>query len=130
MTIASSYYRSVGISKNGSNYSDSRRDVLLLYFSSDFTHAYCLFTRAVGGVDGALRATDLDDFLACYNPRNRHERKESERFKSLSYEELTKRDKHSITLSNVPGFPRHTRRLGASRRRAGALPALTSTSSG
>ena len=28
-------------------------------------------------------------------------------------------------LSNMPGFPRHTQSLGASRRRAGALPALS-----
>jgi type I restriction enzyme M protein len=27
-------------------------------------------------------------------------------------------------LSSLPGFPRHTRSLGASRRKAGALPAL------
>src|SRR5262249_34188256 len=39
-----------------------------------------------------LKRRDLDDFVACYNPKNRHERKESERFKSFSYEELTKRD--------------------------------------
>ena len=50
-----------------------------------------------------LKRTDLDDLespaapspalrVACYNPKNRHERKESERFKSFSYEELTKRD--------------------------------------
>src|SRR5438552_1880127 len=32
-------------------------------------------------------------------------------------------------LSNVPGFPRHTQNLGASRRKAGFLPALTSTTS-
>jgi hypothetical protein len=29
-----------------------------------------------------LRRENLDDFVACYNPKNRHERKESERFKS------------------------------------------------
>jgi len=39
-----------------------------------------------------LKRGDLDDFVACYNPKNRHERKESERFKSFTYEELTKRD--------------------------------------
>jgi hypothetical protein len=47
---------------------------------------------------------------------NRHDRKESERFKSFTYEELTKRDKAG--KSNMPGFPRHTQDLGASRRRA------------
>jgi hypothetical protein len=74
-----------------------------------------------------LKRADLDDFVACYNPKNRHERKESERFKSFTYEELTKRDKRSIP-SHVPGFPRHAQSLGASRRKAGTLPALTSTS--
>ncbi len=68
-----------------------------------------------------LKRSDLDDFVSCYNPKNRHYRKESERFKSYTYEELTKRDKSSIPL-NVPDFPRHTRSLGASRRKAG-LPA-------
>ena len=29
--------------------------------------------------------------MACYNPKNRHEREESERFKSFTYDELTKR---------------------------------------
>ena len=29
--------------------------------------------------------------VASYNPKNRHERKESERFKNFTYEELTKR---------------------------------------
>jgi hypothetical protein len=79
--------------------------------------------------ENPLKRSDLDDFVACYNPKNRHERKGSERFKSYTYEELTKRDKHSI-LSNVLGFPRHAHKFGASRRKAGALPALTSTSSG
>jgi len=41
---------------------------------------------------GARPALDLDDFVACYNPKTRHERKEAERFKSFAYEELTKRD--------------------------------------
>ena len=43
--------------------------------------------------ENALKRADLDDFVACYNPKNRHERKESERFKSFTYEELTKGDK-------------------------------------
>src|SRR5438874_12949580 len=36
--------------------------------------------------------------VACYNPNNRHERKESKRFKSYSYEELTKRDKLNLDI--------------------------------
>jgi len=39
-----------------------------------------------------LKRSDLDDFVAYYNPKNRRERKESERFKSFTYEELLKRD--------------------------------------
>jgi len=39
-----------------------------------------------------LKREDLDDFVACYNRKNRHERKESDRFKSFGYEELAKRD--------------------------------------
>src|SRR5438046_558335 len=40
-----------------------------------------------------LKRSDLDDFVACYNPKNRHDRKESERFKSFTYEDLLKRDR-------------------------------------
>jgi len=32
-----------------------------------------------------LKRSDLDDFVASYNPKNRHERKESDRFKSFTY---------------------------------------------
>jgi N-6 DNA Methylase len=38
--------------------------------------------------ENTLRRSDLDDFVASYNPKNRHTRKESERFKSFTYEEL------------------------------------------
>ncbi len=48
--------------------------------------------------ENPLRRTDLDDFVACYNPKNRHERKESGRFKSFSYEDLTKRDKLNLDI--------------------------------
>ncbi len=41
---------------------------------------------------------DLDDFVACYNPDNRHERTETERFKAFSYEELVSRDKASLDI--------------------------------
>ena len=34
--------------------------------------------------ENPLKRSDLDDFVACYNPKNRHERKESERFKSFT----------------------------------------------
>jgi hypothetical protein len=45
-----------------------------------------------------LKRADLDDFVASYNPKNRHERKESERFKSFTYEELIKRDKLNLDI--------------------------------
>ena len=48
--------------------------------------------------ENPLKRSDLDDFVACYNPKNRHERKESERFKSFTYEELTKRDKLNLDI--------------------------------
>jgi len=47
---------------------------------------------------GGLERADLDDFVACYNPKNRHARKESERFKSFTYEELIKRDKLNLDI--------------------------------
>jgi type I restriction enzyme M protein len=48
--------------------------------------------------ENTLKRTDLDDFVKCYNPKNRHDRKESERFKSFTYEELTKRDKVNLDI--------------------------------
>ena len=48
--------------------------------------------------ENTLKRSDLDDFVACYNPKNRHDRKESERFKSFTYEELTKRDKVNLDI--------------------------------
>jgi type I restriction enzyme M protein len=48
--------------------------------------------------ENPLKRSDLDDFVACYNPNSRHERKESERFKSFTYEELTKRDKLNLDI--------------------------------
>jgi type I restriction enzyme M protein len=48
--------------------------------------------------ENTLKRSDLDDFVACYNAKNRHDRKESERFKSFTYEELTKRDKVNLDI--------------------------------
>ena len=42
--------------------------------------------------------SDLRDFIACYNPDNRHIRKETERFKPFSYDELMQRDKVSLDI--------------------------------
>lgn len=48
--------------------------------------------------ENPLKRSDLDDFVACYNAKNRHERKESERFKAFAYEEVTKRDKLNLDI--------------------------------
>ncbi|MBI2927894.1 MAG: SAM-dependent DNA methyltransferase [Verrucomicrobia bacterium] len=48
--------------------------------------------------ENTLKRSDLDDFVACLNPKNRHERKERERFKPFTYEELTKRDKVNLDI--------------------------------
>jgi len=48
--------------------------------------------------ENTLKRTDLDDFVACYNPKNRHERKPADRFRSFTYEELTKRDKLNLDI--------------------------------
>jgi type I restriction enzyme M protein len=47
----------------------------------------------------SLKRSDLDDFVACYNPANRFERKESDRFRCFSFEELQKRDKLSLDIT-------------------------------
>ncbi len=48
--------------------------------------------------ENTLKRTDLDDFVTCYNPKNRHERRETDRFKSFTYEELIKRDKINLDI--------------------------------
>ena len=48
--------------------------------------------------ESTLKRGDLDDFVACFNAKNRHARKESERFKSFTYEDLTKRDKANLDI--------------------------------
>jgi type I restriction enzyme M protein len=45
-----------------------------------------------------LKYEDLQDFIRCYNPQNRHERKESERFHVFTYEELMQRDKVNLDI--------------------------------
>jgi type I restriction enzyme M protein len=45
-----------------------------------------------------LKRADLDDFVGCYHPENRHERKETDRFKSFTYEDLVKRDKINLDI--------------------------------
>lgn len=45
-----------------------------------------------------LRFNDLQDFIQCYNPKNRFNRKETDRFKSFAYAELMQRDKVSLDI--------------------------------
>src|SRR5664280_3812548 len=45
-----------------------------------------------------LKRADLDDFVTSYNAENRHERKETERFKPFAYDDLIKRDKVSLDI--------------------------------
>ncbi len=45
-----------------------------------------------------LRYEDLQDFIRCYNAENRHNRKETERFKVFTHEELMQRDKVSLDI--------------------------------
>ena len=48
--------------------------------------------------ENTLKRSDLDDFVTCYNRKNRNDRTESERFKSFTYDELTKRDKLNLDI--------------------------------
>ena len=48
--------------------------------------------------ENTLKRSDLDDFVACYNPKNRLDRQETDRFKSFSYDELIKRDKVNLDI--------------------------------
>ena len=45
-----------------------------------------------------MQREDLDDFVKCYNPKNRHKRQESERLKSFAYDDLLKRDKVNLDI--------------------------------
>lgn len=46
-----------------------------------------------------LSEADFADFLKCYNPANRHLRKESERFKKFTLEEILARDKANLDIT-------------------------------
>ena len=45
-----------------------------------------------------LKLNDLQDFIRCYHPENRHERRAAERFKFFSYDDLLARDKASLDI--------------------------------
>jgi type I restriction enzyme M protein len=40
----------------------------------------------------------LQDFIKCYNPENRFNRKETERFKAFTYNDLLQRDKVNLDI--------------------------------
>jgi len=45
-----------------------------------------------------MKYDDLKDFVECYNPHNRFKRKETERFKKFSYDEIISRDKTNLDI--------------------------------
>ena len=45
-----------------------------------------------------MKFEDLKDFIECYNPENRHERKGTERFRKFTYDEIISRDKTSLDI--------------------------------
>jgi type I restriction enzyme M protein len=48
--------------------------------------------------ENPLNKNDIEDFIHVYNPKNRHNRKESERFRSFTYDDLIKRDKANLDI--------------------------------
>ena len=48
--------------------------------------------------ENPLKRSDLDDFVRCYHPKNRHTRKASDRFKGFTYADLVKRDKVNLDI--------------------------------
>lgn len=48
--------------------------------------------------ENTLKREDLDDFVKCYNAKNRLDRKKTERFKAFTYDDLIKRDKVSLDI--------------------------------
>jgi len=60
---------------------------------------YDLRTNNTSPQRKSAQRSDLGDFVACYTPKNRHERKESDRFKSFTYEELPSATSSTSTSS-------------------------------
>jgi type I restriction enzyme M protein len=48
--------------------------------------------------ENPLKREHLDDFVACYHANNRHDRRESDRFKAFDYADLIKRDKINLDI--------------------------------
>ena len=45
-----------------------------------------------------MRFEDLKDFIECYHPESRHERKDTERFRKFTYDKIISRDKTSLDI--------------------------------
>jgi len=50
-----------------------------------------------------LRRSQLDEFVAAFRPGQRHDRVESERFRSFPYDELVARDKANLDITWLKG---------------------------
>jgi len=48
--------------------------------------------------ENKMEFEDLKDFIECYHPENRHLRKEAERFRKFTYDEIVLRDKISLDI--------------------------------
>ena len=48
--------------------------------------------------ENTLKRSDLDNFVSCYGRKNRDARKETERFKPFTYDEVVKRDKLNLDI--------------------------------
>jgi len=48
--------------------------------------------------ENKMKFDDLQDFIGCYQPENRHLRKEAERFRKFTYNEIISRDKTSLDI--------------------------------
>ncbi len=48
--------------------------------------------------ENPLKRESLDDFVKSYHAKNRHDRQETERFKSFDYDDLIKRDKVNLDI--------------------------------
>ena len=102
------YKKDVGIPE------EYRWDSLKTRKGADLEAHYITLLRSLGKQKGMIgqifvksqnQIQDLKDFIACYNPRNRHQRKETwtednpdGRWRRFSYDEITARDKTSLDI--------------------------------
>lgn len=64
-----------------------------------------IFKKARPDIQNPLKRSDLDEFVACYNPANRHERNDNcsagnpdSRWRCFTYDEIAKRDKMNLDI--------------------------------